>query len=279
MENLFIYKVFNLYFSPMNKKSYCSVLIMIWVYMSSFCHCYGQNVWSHGAIIRGDVTVKKITLVFTGHEHAEGADEILKFLKEYDLNAAFFLTGDFLRNPDFEPIIHRMIEGGHYLGPHSDKHLLYCSWEDREKLLIDKLTFYQDLENNYKELERFGFQREKAVFFMPPYEWYNATISKWALEFGAQLVNFTPGTRSNADYTEPGMPNYIGSAEILESIWAYEEKHTDGLNGFILLSHIGVGQNRTDKFYKHLRHLIVGLQVKGYKIVALEELLKENDDQ
>lgn len=172
-----------------------------------------------------------------------------------------------------------MITDGHYVGPHSDKHLLYCTWEDREMLLIDKEKFFLDLDNNYQELERFGLTLEQAAYFLPPYEWYNITISEWASEFGAQLINFTPGTRSHADYTDPSMPNYINSQDIMRSIYDYEKEADNGLNGFILLSHIGVGQNRTDKFYKHLPHLIDGLQVKGYKIVALEELLKENDDQ
>ncbi len=35
--------------------------------------------------------------------------------------------------------------------------------------------------------------------------WYNAQISAWTAERGLTLVNFTPGTRSNADYTTPDM--------------------------------------------------------------------------
>ncbi|EKB50413.1 delta-lactam-biosynthetic de-N-acetylase [Cecembia lonarensis LW9] len=256
-----------------------SMPVFAMIFLSLSLNCYSQFELSHGAIIRGDISLKKIALVFTGHDHAEGGEEILKVLEEKEVPGAFFLTGDFLRNPDFKSIIHKMITDGHYVGPHSDKHLLYCTWEDREMLLIDKEKFFLDLDNNYQELERFGLTLEQAAYFLPPYEWYNITISEWASEFGAQLINFTPGTRSHADYTDPSMPNYINSQDIMRSIYDYEKEADNGLNGFILLSHIGVGQNRTDKFYKHLPHLIDGLQVKGYKIVALEELLKENDDQ
>ena len=42
---------------------------------------------------------------------------------------------------------------------------------------------------------------------------------KWDL----QLVNFSPGTRSNADYTYPEMGNkYVSSDAIMKSILQYE---------------------------------------------------------
>ena len=55
-------------------------------------------------------------------------------------------------------------------------------------------------------------------------------------ESGLQLINFTGGTRSNADYTIPEMGNqYVDSRTIYNSIVSYEEKSSSGLNGFILL--------------------------------------------
>jgi peptidoglycan/xylan/chitin deacetylase (PgdA/CDA1 family) len=235
---------------------------------------FAQQEKSYGAVIRGDREDKKISLVFTGHEYAEGADEILSILKKKDLNGAFFLTGDFFRNPDFDNIISKLIHEGHFIGPHSDKHLLYCSWEDRSQLLVDKETFLTDLKNNYKELEKYGIGTGQSPYFLPPYEWYNDSISHWASDFGVQMINFTPGTRSHADYTDPEMANYINSEAILESIWEYERNSPHGMNGFILLSHIGVGDKREDKFFNQLLHLIEGLEARGYRIVSLNELLK-----
>ncbi len=245
------------------------------LFLSSFWKCYSQNELQFGGIVRGEINSKKISLVFTGHDYSEGAEEILRILREKEIKGAFFLTGDFLRDIAFKVIINKMITEGHYVGPHSDKHMLYCSWEDREILLVNKETFFLDLGNNYKELEKFGIELEKAIYFLPPFEWYNATISEWTTKFGAQLINFTPGTRSNADYTDPTIPNYIDSKAIVESIWECEQKAPDGLNGFLLLSHIGVGSKRADKFYKYLPTLINGLQDRGYEIVSISELLGE----
>ena len=50
-----------------------------------------------GGIVRGDASVKQLSLVFTGHEFADGATTIREVLKENAIKGAFFLTGDFYR--------------------------------------------------------------------------------------------------------------------------------------------------------------------------------------
>ncbi|MCK5102212.1 MAG: polysaccharide deacetylase family protein, partial [Cyclobacteriaceae bacterium] len=156
---------------------------------------------------------------------------------------------------------------------HSDKHLLYCDWEKRDSLLVSKDEFLLDLKNNYKEMEKFGIATEDIHFFLPPYEWYNDSISKWTAEAGLQLVNFTHGTKSNADYTTPDMNQYVSSEEIYQSILNYEAKNSYGLNGFILLIHIGTAPERTDKFYNRLEELIILLKSKEYELQRIDKLL------
>jgi len=52
------------------------------------------------------------------------------------------------------------------------------------------------------------------------------------------------------------MPEYLSSQAIYDRILAYEEKDPHGLNGFILLVHIGTDPARSDKFYWRLGGLI-----------------------
>lgn len=137
-----------------------------------------------------DTTKKIIYLVFTGHEFAEGYPVIQKTLARYEIKASFFFTGDFYRTPAFKNLIDTLILDGHYLGAHSDKHLLYCTWENRDSLLVTKKEFIKDVEDNYSEMARFGVTRKEALYFMPPYEWYNLQISKWTEELGLTLFNF-----------------------------------------------------------------------------------------
>lgn len=249
------------------------LLLSFILILSQAASLFAQSQRIQGAWVRGDTSKSELSLVFTGHEFAEGGWEILETLRTFQVKGAFFFTGDFYRNPDFAPLIKSLKDEGHYLGAHSDQHLLYCDWDKRDSLLVDKATFLHDLQRNYAEMAKFGVSKEEAPYFLPPYEWYNDSISHWTKEAGLQLINFSYGTRSHADYTEPGMPNYIGSQQILDSIWQFEKKSANGLNGFILLSHIGAGEKRTDKFFRLLPDLIKGLQMREYGIIPLYSLL------
>ena len=104
----------------------------------------GREV-SEGAVVRGPREGHRLALVFTGHEFAEGGETILDELAKHCARASFFLTGDFLANPRFEPLVRRIVKEGHYLGPHSDKHLLYCTWDQGRKTLVAKEAFAADL--------------------------------------------------------------------------------------------------------------------------------------
>ncbi|WP_231458599.1 MULTISPECIES: polysaccharide deacetylase family protein [unclassified Pedobacter] len=213
-------------------------------------------------------------MVFTGDEFADGGKSISQTLKNRHVKASFFLTGNFYRNKQFNGIIKELKNNGHYLGAHSDKHLLYCDWQKRDSLLVAKHQFDEDLFNNYKEMQHFGISKMDAKYFLPPYEWYNQSIADWTGEHQLQLINFSSGTRSNADYTYPELGKaYRGSEEIFKSINTYNETNPNGLNGFILLLHIGTDPRRKDKFYYRLDELITYLQQYGYDLVRIDKLL------
>ncbi len=234
-----------------------------------------KPVVAHGAIIRGDTNQRQLALVFTGDEFGEGGLFIAKTLSQKRVKASFFLTGNFYRNPAFRSVIRKLKKAGHYLGSHSDKHLLYCDWQKRDSLLVNRQEFTTDLSNAYRELQQWKIAKSQAPYFLPPYEWYNDTIASWTQQMGLQLINFTPGTRSNADYTYPEMGSrYVSSERILKSILDYAHQQPAGLNGFILLVHIGTDPRRKDKFYHYLPQLIDQLQKENYNLVPIPELLK-----
>jgi peptidoglycan/xylan/chitin deacetylase (PgdA/CDA1 family) len=225
-------------------------------------------------IVRGDSAKKNIAMAFTGHEFAEGGNFIANTLTGQKIKASFFLTGGFYRNAQFKKIIEQLKQDGNYIGAHSNEHLLYCDWQKRDSLLVTEQQFKTDLLNNYNEMAEFGIEKQQAKYFLPPYEWYNDSISIWTKELGLQLINYTPGTLSHADYTTTNDRNYRSSETIYNSIIKYEKTKPAGLNGFILLMHIGAGPGRTDKFYTRLPELIQYLKQKGYQFQTVERLLK-----
>ncbi len=227
------------------------------------------STFSHGALIRLDSTKKEIALVFTAHEFADGYKTITKTLDKFNAKGNFFFTGDFYRNPSFARIITDLKANGHYLGAHSDRHLLYCAWEKRDSTLVTKQQFEKDVIDNYREMQKFGINKEAAPYFLPPFEWYNQEIAAWTEGLGLNLINFTPGSRSNQDWTIPSGSYYFSSDSIYNSVLNYEKSTTSGLNGFILLTHFGAHPERTDKFYEKLEALLLYLRQKGYNFVRL----------
>ncbi|MBS1563700.1 MAG: glycoside hydrolase family 9 protein [Bacteroidetes bacterium] len=228
--------------------------------------------YTRGAVTRGDSAQAKIALVFTGDEYAESGAAILKALTAAKAKASFFFTGRFYRNPAFKTTIKQLRAAGHYLGPHSGEHLLYCDWNKRDSLLVTKEQFNNDLTDNYKAMAAFGISSDSALFFLPPYEWYNDSIAHWTKQRGLQLVNYTPGTLSHADYTTAGSKGYRSTDEIYRSIMDHDQ-YPNRLNGYILLLHIGAGPGRTDKFSRRLPELLRHFRENHYKLVTLPRLL------
>lgn len=232
-----------------------------------------KNQSEEGGIIRGDTSKKELTLVFTGHEFADGCITIRKVLKKHGIKGAFFLTGDFYRK--HPKLTKQLQDDGNYLGPHSNKHLLYADWTKRDSTLVTQEVFDNDLKRNYQAMEEAGLNMNRPYYFLPAFEYYNSQISNWTKQLGVTLVNYTPGSTSNADYTTPDMKSYRSSNQIFDNIIKYEANHT--LNGFMLLTHIGTDNQRTDKFYLKLDQLIETLQQKGYSFVPINVLLNKRE--
>jgi endoglucanase len=228
---------------------------------------------NYGAIIRGDVNAKKLALIFTGGDFGESTQPILDILKKRNIQAGFFVTGNFIRNSELGPLLVRAVAEGHYVGPHSDSHPLYASWEERDKTLVTAEFFKKDLKKNIAALSALGaLNRDQATFFVPPYEYYNGDQIRWSRELGITLFNLTPGCGSNRDYIREGAPHFISAQKIYDDILAYEKKDPHGLNGFILLLHLGSG--RKDPFHPMLGPLCDELTKRGYEFERIDRLLK-----
>jgi peptidoglycan/xylan/chitin deacetylase (PgdA/CDA1 family) len=207
--------------------------------------------------------------VFTAHDFNDGGKTIEKTLRKNRAQASFFFTGDFYANPENQELINGLKADGHYLGAHSDKHLLYADWVKRDSLLLSRVKFEADLKANYQKMADLGIDSKKANYFLPPYEWYNSAITDWSRQLGLQMINFTPGTGTNADYTTPDMKNYRSSEEILKKLKHFGKNSPTGLNGCIILIHLGSDAARTDKLYNRLDEVISFCKKEGYKTKSL----------
>lgn len=218
-------------------------------------------------MIRGNPKEKDIALVFSAHKYDDGYHKILQTLGSQNIKAGFFLTGAYLKNQPSKA--KKLYEEGHYVGPHSYDHILYADWEER-KTIVSEQEFKNDLIKNKKLIEGLGITHQKD-FFLPAYEWHNKDIVTWSKQSGFQLINYTPGVRTAADYTYPEMDgDYLSSAEILKQL--LDKESAEDLNGYILLIHLGTDNRRRDKLYDHLDDLIEQLKAKGYSFKRIDDL-------
>ncbi len=222
-----------------------------------------------GTIVRVNPDEKVIYLCFTADENFNGAETILKTLKKRRIKGNFFLTGNCMRYAPNQDVIRRIVEEGHYVGGHSDKHVLYCDWGAERPTLMSADSIIADLRANYAELAKFGVPREKAQWFLPPYEHYNA-FSVGVLEsMGVHVVNYTPGIGTPADYTTPDMKSYRRAQTLIDGLYQFEKEQ--GLNGALLLIHPGIHPDRpeSERLYNRLDEIIRYLKKKGYRFDRL----------
>lgn len=239
------------------------ISVLSFVVMGTAAQQYTKD--NQGAIIKFPADQKAVYLLFSAHDFGEGGPYIAQTLKQYKAGGSFFFTGDFLRDKKNQKLIKQLKKDGHYIGSHSDKHLLYNDWAKRDSLLVTKQEFDTDLRNSLAELTRLGIK--KGPWYLPPYEWYNDSIVEWSRAHGLTVINFTPGTGTNADYTTPDMKNYRSSDTLLQRL--FEIERTKGLAGNLLLIHLGTDARRTDKLYHKLGEIISRLRAQGYELKAL----------
>ncbi|RYG17065.1 MAG: polysaccharide deacetylase family protein [Chitinophagaceae bacterium] len=250
---------------------------ILFIFSFGFLNAYTQQSnhfsYSYGGIVRGDSSKEELSLVFTADEYGEGLSAIIKTLRKQKVKGSFFFTGRFYRNKQYKKEILQLKNGGHYLGPHSDQHLLYCDWTKRDSLLVNKDSFENDIAENTEAMKTSGVPIQPPHYFIPPYEWWNDSIARWSKENGLQIINFTPGIRTNADYTWPELSNYKSSEWIINWLKEFIQKTPNKLNGSIILIHAGTDPKRTDKLYSRLNEFITILKKEGYQLVRVDNLL------
>ncbi|MGE0091064.1 MAG: polysaccharide deacetylase family protein [Bacteroidales bacterium] len=205
--------------------------------------------------------------MFTADSMFEGGAKVLKVLKKNRIKGSFFFTGNFLRMMQHRKITGKIIKEGHYVGAHSDRHVLYAPWDNRDKSLLSPDSLINDVKENYRELEKFGVYPKDAKWFIPPYEWYNKESVELVSRLGLVTFNYTPGTATPADYTTPDMRNYKSSQQLMDALFGFEQKK--GLGGAFILIHPGTENSRTDKLYNNLDVIIGRLKELGYEFDRL----------
>ena len=205
---------------------------------------YSEYFKGKNAYYTGNTNEKKIFLTFDeGYENGY-TGKILDTLKEKQVPAAFFCTGDYLKKND--DLICRMIDEGHIIGNHTWNHPSMPGICDDEKFKSE-LTLFDDYLN-----EKHGI---KTKFFRYP----SGEFSQRSLEM-IKDMGYTTVFWSLA-YKDWERDVSHGSAYAVSEV--SEHIH----NGAIILLH-AVSKDNADA----LPAIIDALKQENYKFVSLNEL-------
>lgn len=220
-----------------------------------------------GTMVRHDTLRPVIWLIFSADSTFEGAPAALDALDKRGLKANFFFTGNFLRDSANSAIIHRIVDGGHYVSGHSNGHILYADWDNRN-VLVDPDSTLKDMRANMAELRRYGVNTDSVTWLVPPYEWIaEEQVKTLADSMGLIAINPTPGIQTFRDYTVPQDKAYRDSESLLKQLYEFERERT--LNGAFLIIHLGTDSARHDKFHRFLPSIVDSLTTLGYSFERL----------
>jgi len=228
---------------------------------------------------RGSLKKKQIALTFDGGASNNASDEILDILKDKKVKATFFLTGEFIRK--YPKTVRRIVSEGGQVGNHTWSHPHFTSFAENFKhetlpgITAKKL---QDELSKTASLFKMVTGENMSTLWRAPYGEYNKEILSWAAQAGYKHIGWTAtggweGTMDTMDWVaDKNSKAYHTAEEIVEKILNYGNGKKSGINGSVILMHLGT--NRKDDFpHQKLPEIIDGLREKGYELVAVSEMI------
>lgn len=193
----------------------------------------------------GNPDEKLIYLTFDVGYEGGYTTKILDVLKENDVKAAFFITGQFLKtNPN---IIQRMIDEGHIIGNHTVNHkcLPECSEE----------TIKEEMMNLHKDIfEKFNYEMK---YMRPPKGEYSEQCLAYIQNLGYKAVMWS-FAYDDWENNKQGREEY-GKKKIMNNVH----------NGEIMLLHATSKDNANI-----LDEVIKNIKSQGYEFKSLDEFVK-----
>ena len=193
----------------------------------------------------GDTRDQVLYLTFDAGYENGCTEQILDVLKAHDIQAAFFLVGDYLeRNPD---LVRRMAEEGHIVGNHTMNHPDMSKLTDAaafEKELTDMAALYEQIT---------GETMEK--YYRPPQGLYSKENLELAQKLGYKTVFWS---LAYVDWNNDDQPT---------AAYAFSKLLPRTHNGAVVLLHSTSATNA-----EILDELLTQWESQGYRFGSLEEL-------
>lgn len=190
---------------------------------------------------------KKIALTFEAAWGDEDLVRILEILKEQDVLATFFLTGEWVEK--YPEDVKAIQEAGHDIGNHSESHRSMPGLGEEEQK--------KEIMGAHKRVE--ALTGIKMDLFRLPYGNYDDSVIRNIQSCGYYPIQWSIDSFDWKDY---------GADSIVEVVLGHERLE----NGAVILLHSG-----TKYTADALKQLIEGLREQGYQIVPVSELIYRED--
>ena len=188
-----------------------------------------------------DTQEKQVAISFDAAWGADKTQGIMDILKEYNAGATFFLVGFWV--DDYPEMAKKIAENGFEIGTHSNTH------PDMAKL--SKETMKNELETSISKIKTATGQ--KISLFRAPYGSYNNDLLSTADDLGLKTIQWDV---DSLDWK--GISAGQIASRVMEKV----------KNGSIILMH-----NNADNVLDALRLTLNRLQVAGYKIASISDLI------
>jgi len=222
-------------------------------------------------IARASTDRKEVLLTFDGGSNANSTPAILDILKAHGIRATMFLTGEFIQR--YPELVRRIAREGHTVGNHtfSHPHLTSFSFNGRQSTLPGVTPeFLHSQLSRAAGLYQLATDRTLSPYWRAPFGEYNGAILRWGADAGWRHVYWTPHMDTLDWVANPSDPLFRTPAQILAGLLRQSRQAPAGMNGGIVLMHLGTereGESRADTV---LESLVKQLEADGYGFVPVD---------
>lgn len=224
-------------------------------------------------LVRAPEGSREILLTFDGGSNANSTPAILDTLKAERVRATFFLTGEYMQR--YPELVRRIASEGHVVGNHtfSHPHLTTFSFNGRHSTLSGVTEeFLRSQLARTNDLFKLIAGRAMDPYWRAPFGEINRQILRWGRDAGYTHVFWTPYLDTMDWVPSPGEPMFRTPQQILAHILAQEAKRSGGVDGGIVLMHLGSERKEDLRADRILPDLIARLRAKSYRFATVDEV-------
>ena len=192
-----------------------------------------------------DTPDKKVALTFDTAWGADKTLDILKILKEYNVNATFFMVGFWVEK--YPDMVRAIDEQGIEIGTNSNTHPDFVTLSESQMEL--------ELTTSINTIK--AITNKEVKLFRAPYGSYNNTMLNLCSDMGLTTIQWDVDTLDWKGYS---------GVDICERVMSKVK------NGSIILNH-----NNADHVLDALPLVLERLLNAGYKVVSVGELIYDSD--